>query len=484
MASSHNHLDNNNPLAGDLFNPLAPELGEENVDIGLGDREGSYIELTNSESEELSSIEEMMSAQREDDDDYEGSLFNNRPRSFSSNYNNYSGGSYTGTDDDGSVNQDATDSQVNDFGSEVTAQGTGLTGEYFDKADLSKSILTRTDTNIDFDWHKGSPDPAIKKNTFSVRWTGQIEATQDETYTFYTQADDGVRLWVNNELIIDDWQQHGVIEHSGSIDLEAGQFYDIKLEYFENKGSASVSLLWSSESQAKEVIPTSFLYPEDYVPTASPAEPTTDNSTAELLSASPSPVPTPTSTNFSIMAEGEVRINGSSDFDGDPADYSDDALIYAGKGFTLNGNLELPVVRDEAGNAIVDGDNKEVLVDRAVAVSSNYLHANASNNNTNRYSGLVPPQIVDTKTVSVPDYHDLLSENLFNAIPTDAEVIDFNIRSSRMNNLNQWQQKFPAPGTPENPTIVKVKGGGLNIPSYYFQWWWRGNCYGCASSYS
>ena len=46
MTSSHNHLDNNNPLAGDLFNPLAPELGEENVDIGLGDREGSYIELT------------------------------------------------------------------------------------------------------------------------------------------------------------------------------------------------------------------------------------------------------------------------------------------------------------------------------------------------------------------------------------------------------------------------------------------------------
>ena len=618
MTSSHNHLGNNNPLVGDLFNPLAPELGEENVDIGLGDREGSYIELTNSESEELSLIEEMMEAQRQDDDDYEGSLFNNRPRSFSSNYNNLGSSSYTGTDDDFSVNQDATDSQVNDFGSEVTAQGTGLTGEYFDKANLSKSILTRTDTNIDFDWHKGSPDPAIKKNTFSVRWTGQIEATQNETYTFYTQADDGVRLWVNNELIIDDWKQHSRQERSGTIDLEAGEFYDIKLEYFEKKGSASVSLLWSSPSQAKEIIPTSFLYPEGYVPPVTtptdlaitvPGESNEEitatlslvskggdynneaglflvddetgrignlnpgdegyaaaalaperrllvlrsgqqatetnipggsyvgsyliqnNTTEAFLAHNPQndlhsnpvaffnftntnpdnfdhlesssagensvnlawedlryggdkdfddlivkvdfaiapepiePIP-PIDLDFSIVAEGEVRVNGSSDFDGDPADYSDDAYIYAGKGFTFNGNLELPVLRDEAGNSITDSDNKEVLLDNAVAVSSNYLYANANGNNTNRYSGLVPPTVVDTQTVSVPDYHDLLSENLFNAIPTDAEVIDFNIRHNRMNNQSQWQHKFPAPGTPDHPTVVKVIGGGLNIPSH------------------
>ncbi|MEM9510840.1 MAG: hypothetical protein AAGA16_24755, partial [Cyanobacteria bacterium P01_E01_bin.35] len=86
MTSSHNHLGNNNSLAGDLFNPLAPELGDENVDIGISDQESSYTELIDSESEELSLIEEMIEAQRQDNDDYEGSLFNNRPQSFSSNY--------------------------------------------------------------------------------------------------------------------------------------------------------------------------------------------------------------------------------------------------------------------------------------------------------------------------------------------------------------------------------------------------------------
>ena len=89
--------------------------------------------------------------------------------------------------------------------------------------------------------------------------------------------------------------------------------------------------------------------------------------------ASEPPVLPPTNLDFSIVAEGEVRVNGSSDFDGDPTDYSDDALIYAGLGFTFNGNLELPVVRDGAGNAITDSDNKEVLLDNAVAVSSDYL---------------------------------------------------------------------------------------------------------------
>ena len=235
MTSSHNHLGNNNPLFDDLFSPLNSELDGENVNIGITNKDGSYNSLLDSELEELSLIEKVMEANRQDEDDYRSSLFGSHSQSFSFNYNNYSGGSYTGSDRDFSVNQQTTNSQADDFGNEVVAQGTGLTGEYFDKANLSKSILTRTDTNIDFDWKKGSPDSAIKKSTFSVRWTGQIEATQNETYTFYTQADDGVRLWVNNELIIDDWKQHGVQERSGTIQLEAGEFYDIKLEYFEKK---------------------------------------------------------------------------------------------------------------------------------------------------------------------------------------------------------------------------------------------------------
>ena len=460
MTNSHNHFNQDNPLVSDLVNPLTSELGEDSVLINIENSDSAYGDLISKDSDELSLIEKAIEAQKQND--YEQSVFNNSSAKFTFNFGNYGnnyshqGSPYTGDrNEQHTVNQNAILNQVDDFGEEIVAQGTGLTGEYFNEANLTNPILTRTDTNIDFDWKKGSPDSAIAKDTFSVRWTGQIEATQDETYTFYTQADDGVRLWVNNQLIIDDWKQHSLSERSGIIDLEAGQFYDIKLEYFENKGDAAVSLLWSSPNQNKEVIPTSFLYPEDYVPTVSPkveSEPTTLQ------------LETKNNNSFSIMAEGQVRVNGSSDFDGDPGDKRDDALIYAGQGFTFNGNIVLPVQRDEAGNAITDANNKEILVDKAVAVSQNYLQLNA-NNSSNRYSGLVPPQIVDSQIVEVPEYGTLKSENLASAIPDNASIIDFDIRSNRMNNLNQWQQKFPAPGTIDNPTVVRISRDGLNIPS-------------------
>ncbi|NJO96443.1 MAG: hypothetical protein HC764_10810 [Pleurocapsa sp. CRU_1_2] len=460
MTNSHNHFNQDNPLASDLVNPLISELGEDSVLINIENSDSAYGDLISKDSDELSLIEKAIEAQKQND--YEQSVFNNSSAKFTLNFGNYGnnyshqGSPYTGDrNEQHTVNQNAILNQADDFGEEIVAQGTGLTGEYFNEANLTNPILTRTDTNIDFDWKKGSPDSAIAKDTFSVRWTGQIEATQDETYTFYTQADDGVRLWVNNQLIIDDWKQHSLSERSGIIDLEAGQFYDIKLEYFENKGDAAVSLLWSSPTQNKEIIPTSFLYPEDYTPPAPPkveSEPTTLQ------------LGTKNNNSFSIMAEGQVRVNGSSDFDGDPGDKRDDALIYAGQGFTFNGNIVLPVQRDEAGNAITDADNKEILVDRAVAVSENYLQLNA-NNSSNRYSGLIPPQIVDLLIVEVPEYSTLKSENLASAIPDDGSIINFDIRSNRMNNLNQWQQKFPAPGTAENPTVVRITGEGLNIPS-------------------
>ena len=140
------------------------------------------------------------------------------------------------------------------------SEGVGLTAQYFDNKDLTELIVLQTDATVDFNWQRTSPHPAIHKDTFSVRWSGEIEALYDETYTFYTQSDDGVRLWVNGELLIDQWHNQSTKEHNGTIALEAGQKYDIKLEYYENRGAANARLLWSSNSQIKEIIPTSQLY--------------------------------------------------------------------------------------------------------------------------------------------------------------------------------------------------------------------------------
>jgi hypothetical protein len=136
----------------------------------------------------------------------------------------------------------------------------GLAGEYFDNSDLTSTKLFRTDSTVNFNWGTGSPDVSIGADAYSVRWTGQVQAQYDETYTFYVTSDDGVRLWVDGQELINDWTNHAAREDSGMILLKAGQRYDIRLEYYDNASVASVNLKWSSASQAKQIIPSSALY--------------------------------------------------------------------------------------------------------------------------------------------------------------------------------------------------------------------------------
>jgi hypothetical protein len=92
---------------------------------------------------------------------------------------------------------------------------------------------------------------------------GKVQPLYTDTYTFYTYSDDGVRLWVNGQLIIDNWENHKALENKGTIKLEAGVKYDIKLQYFESTQDACISLLWSSMQQSKQVVPKEQLYPDN-----------------------------------------------------------------------------------------------------------------------------------------------------------------------------------------------------------------------------
>ena len=90
---------------------------------------------------------------------------------------------------------------------------------------------------------------------YSLRWTGKIVPDFSETYTFYSVADDGTRLWIDGKLLIDDWTTHAPEERQGKIELKAGKAVDIRLEYFQGLGGASASLFWSSKSLKREIIP-------------------------------------------------------------------------------------------------------------------------------------------------------------------------------------------------------------------------------------
>ncbi|MCU0353890.1 MAG: PA14 domain-containing protein [Cytophagales bacterium] len=139
----------------------------------------------------------------------------------------------------------------------------GLTAHYFTNATSfpATPTLTRTDAAVDFDWSGGSPDPSIGSDNFMARWTGKVLPQFSEEYTFFTTSDDGIRLWVNNQLIIDRWFDQGATEWNGKITLTAGQPADIRLEYYERGGLAVARLAWSSPSVPKQIIPAARLSP-------------------------------------------------------------------------------------------------------------------------------------------------------------------------------------------------------------------------------
>jgi GH43 family beta-xylosidase len=199
----------------------------------------------------------------------------------------------------------------------------GLFGQYFDDANLAQLRMTRQDIAIDFDFGNASPvQPQMSSDTFSVRWTGQVQPEFSEAYTFHVTADDGVRLWVRGQLLIDRWSpanqfegdanRDGVVNltdfntlasnfglqtgatweqgdfngdgavnltdfnalaghfgqsapqgprtDTGTIALTGGQKVDIRIEYYDGTGAASVNLKWSSPTQALEVIPRARLF--------------------------------------------------------------------------------------------------------------------------------------------------------------------------------------------------------------------------------
>ncbi|MEM9002725.1 MAG: FG-GAP-like repeat-containing protein [Cyanobacteria bacterium P01_F01_bin.86] len=181
----------------------------------------------------------------------------------------------------------------------------------------------------------------------------------------------------------------------------------------------------------------------------------------------PPPVVPPTSGSsplpFSVRAEGRVTVNnGNSDFDGDPLLPEDDALIYGGRGFVLNGQPVLPVQRDANGDPLLDEQGRPLLIDNAVAVSAEYTTSNAPNN---QYGGLIPPQIVENQTVEVPSHDELVTATLAQQIPEGVTPIDFSPNGQPLYNLQTWTENFPPGGTVENPAVIRITGGGLNIPN-------------------
>jgi hypothetical protein len=156
---------------------------------------------------------------------------------------------------------DAVNTYKSDIWSFTTAgTGGGVRADYYKGMNFETHVLTRTDPQIDFNWgDPGGPDPSVGDDNFSARWTGEVEAAFTETYTFYTNSDDGIRFWVDGQLLVENWTNHSNTENKGTIDLVTGNTYSFVMEYYEDGGGAVAQLRWSSPHTPKDLIPQAAL---------------------------------------------------------------------------------------------------------------------------------------------------------------------------------------------------------------------------------
>lgn len=163
-----------------------------------------------------------------------------------------------------------------------TPAGTGLLGQYWDNTNASSYVsapnlttgalvATRLDPKINFVWGVTNLPPGMTTAlTFQVRWTGQIQPQYSEAYYFNISSDNGARLWLGDQLILDGWSGAGD-RTTLPVALSGGVRYDIRVEYWQSSSSGYAHLYWYSASQPKQIVPMERLYPTNAAPPAPPA---------------------------------------------------------------------------------------------------------------------------------------------------------------------------------------------------------------------
>jgi PA14 domain len=143
--------------------------------------------------------------------------------------------------------------------------GFGITAKFYNGTNFQTFVSQRVEPFFDFNLGNGSPAIGVEIDNFSIRCEGKLKPNYTETYTFTVVHDNGVRFWLNGNLLIDQWQddgQHPAGTHTCTFAATANQFVDLKIEYNEGGGPGYLKLQWQSTSQAIEVIPPEVMYPK------------------------------------------------------------------------------------------------------------------------------------------------------------------------------------------------------------------------------
>ncbi len=168
----------------------------------------------------------------------------------------------------------------------------GFQAEYF--AHYRQRLFSRVESVVDHVWvdDTAEPSPGIGEDRFSARYTATLTVPEAGTYKFATVSDDGVRLWIGDELVINDWRAHLAKRNEAEIELPQGKIA-LRMEYFEANLGASLSLFWTLPGGSEELLD------ERYVMTSEGREvaPMPNYSNAVLKSNCPDP---------GVMADGDL----------------------------------------------------------------------------------------------------------------------------------------------------------------------------------
>jgi hypothetical protein len=119
----------------------------------------------------------------------------------------------------------------------------GWLAQFYNSQDLSGTpVVTRTDSWIGFEWGTDEPVPGVWADHFSARWTTKM-ALKTDHYRFCAMGDDGVRIWVGNTLVLDEWHANNGVAYCGTYWAQTGT-YDVKVEYYEDGGKALIYVWW------------------------------------------------------------------------------------------------------------------------------------------------------------------------------------------------------------------------------------------------
>ncbi len=202
----------------------------------------------------------------------------------------------------------------------------GLLAEYYDGQNFDRFVSSMYVDKIDDDWWGEPPVPGVDPQVCSIRWTGKLKPGKSAQYLFSARVDDGIRVWIDGELIINQWHLNDVGVFAGATTLVANQEYDLKVEYFNALNEGEVRLLWAMEKSKDEqswyerlfgvtynyeVISSNFfIRPEKPLPTMKEVLPPKKNKTSE---ASPTTerktlIPQPVESKVDIIAQEPMTV--------------------------------------------------------------------------------------------------------------------------------------------------------------------------------